>query len=86
MIFILDSLIWQECNETSSILKTARQTNKTSVYTMKNIDIIKRGGTMSKKKVIALSNEQKEKFVTAMAKYIIRRKKENERLDKLRKL
>lgn len=53
---------------------------------MKNIDIIKRGGTMSKKKVIALSNEQKEKFVTAMAKYIIRRKKENERLDKLRKL
>tara|TARA_B100000925_G_C21713787_1_gene347856 strand:+ start:394 stop:555 length:162 start_codon:yes stop_codon:yes gene_type:complete len=53
---------------------------------MKNIDIIKKGGMMSKKKVIALSNEQKEKFINAMAKYIIRRKKENERLDKLRKL
>ena len=41
---------------------------------------------MSKKKVLALDLEEKEKFIQAMAKYILRKKKERERLQKLRKL
>jgi|ETNmetMinimDraft_14_1059893.scaffolds.fasta_scaffold744108_1 hypothetical protein len=41
---------------------------------------------MSKKKVLALDSDQKEKLIEAMTKYIIRQKKEQERLQKLRKL
>ena len=41
---------------------------------------------MSKKKIVALGLDEKEKFIQAMAKYILRKKKEQERLQNLRKL
>ena len=40
---------------------------------------------MSKKKIVALGLDEKEKFIQAMAKYILRKKKEQERLQNLRK-
>ena len=41
---------------------------------------------MSKKKVVVLGLEEKEKFIQAMAKFILQKKKEQERLQNLRKL
>jgi hypothetical protein len=41
---------------------------------------------MSKKRMISLKGEQREKLIQAMAKFILRKKKEQEQIKNLRKL